>query len=430
MTTPSTPPASPSSSNSSASSLLAEPPQNTGGWFGTLGLTLLAVVLAVVIVIGVRATLLYEGRRAVLDHAREANHRAALLTAHVVERDIAACMRAPDGVGKADAMSRCLAQFEQRPDGKGERSAIDAGYFPRLFAGVVAGSHDTVSLLGPDSSVLASTDPQRRGTHPARPAAAAGATPADDVDGDFLYVWQPLTDLPLHIEIRSAKREIFADWRDRAFWVAGLTAALGAGCAVLATLLGRQRRRRKLAEAALQRMASTDPLTGLANRRTLDEAYDREWRRAQREHAPLSLLFIDVDHFKTFNDRYGHPAGDEALVAVSHAISRSIRRPGDVAGRYGGEEFMVILPRTDPCGARDVAERIRVAVRAAAIEHDGSQHGHVTVSIGVAGTGPIPLGTPDLLLQAADEALYSAKSGGRDRVTIHATYGGVPCPAI
>ncbi|VVE65436.1 Phytochrome-like protein cph2 [Pandoraea captiosa] len=424
----------------SSDTALASPtsPTRSRRWFGALGPTLIAAALAIAIVVGVRATLLYEGRRAVLEHAREANHRAARLTAYVVERDLAACMKEQGGDG-AGSLARCLAQFDRRVDG-GARTTIDIDYLSRLFSGQTGAAQGTVSLLGADGRVLASTDPRRKGAQSSpvksddavsgiASGVASGVVP-EGVEADFLYVRQPLDGLPLQIEIRTARREIFADWRDRAFWVAGLTAALGAGCAVLATLLARARRRRNLAEAALQRMASTDALTGLANRRTLDESYDREWRRAQRERVPLSLLFIDVDHFKRFNDRYGHPAGDDALVAVSRAIVGAIRRPGDIAGRYGGEEFMVILPGTDVHGARDVAERIRVAVRAAAIAHEGSQHGHVSVSIGVAGTGAIPSGTPEQLLQAADEALYCAKGSGRDRVTIHANYGGDPCPAI
>lgn len=395
-------------------------PRKSRGWSGAIWLTLLAVGLAVVIVVGVRAALLYEGRRAVLDHARAANHRAATLVAHIVERDLVACL-ASAGMAGGDAtpLSRCLTQFGRRAEDED---------FARLFASLATGPRDAVSLLDADGTVLASTGPAFKGTQ-ASPVAAS-AVSSDRLDDDFLFVRQSLTNLPLQIEIRTAKREIFADWRNRAYWVAGLTAALGAACAVLAVLLAGQRRRRGLAEAALQRMASTDPLTGLANRRTLDEAYDREWRRAQRERAPLSLLFIDIDHFKLFNDRYGHPAGDDALVAVARAISQSIRRPGDVAGRYGGEEFMVVLPRTDPHGARDVAERVRLAVRSSAIAHEGSRLGQVTISIGVAGTGVMPVGTPESLLQAADEALYSAKADGRDRVTIHANYGGDPCPAI
>ncbi|VVD75797.1 Phytochrome-like protein cph2 [Pandoraea iniqua] len=489
-------------------------PRKFGQRFGPLGLTLMAVGIAVVIVVGVRATLLYEGRVAVRDDAREANARVARLAARVIGDDISACTQALEALavaGRADPNAQlvnCLGRFghpaiadpstgvqastyaqavivneageavfealpsatcfdradvqqivdaERReaagkltvsmatplcPGGSGKglllthgvRRAdggfagvgivtVDAEYFARLFAGLAPGERGIVSLLRNDGVVLS-------GWKPGSGSDDGEAQPSSGADGDFLYIRQPLPGVPMQIDIRAPRSEIYAEWRKRAFWVAGLTAALGAACAVLSILLRRQGRRRKQAEAALQQMASTDPLTGLANRRTLDEAYDREWRRAVRERAPLSLLFIDVDHFKTFNDRYGHPAGDDALVAVAHAISKSIRRPGDFAGRYGGEEFMVILPKTDAGGARDVAERVRTAVRATAIAHEGSEHGRVTISIGIAGTGAMPTGTPDSLLQAADEALYSAKREGRDRVYIHVSSGGDPCPAI
>ncbi|BET09908.1 GGDEF domain-containing protein [Pandoraea sputorum] len=493
--------------------------QKTGRWFGALGVTALAVILAVVIVIGVRATLLYEGRLAVRDDARDAYLRVAMLAARTAGDDIGACARALDALGAAGhgdpsaQLAKCMAQFGDPASAAGQAGAqavimseagevvyealpstgcldlrfaqrivnarrqsnsdalsiatsaalcpastvsgllmthsirrddgefagvgivtIDARYFSRRFAGIAPGKHGIVSLMRNDGVVLVTST--ATGTTVASDLPSMGVTaktPALSVsgtDGEFLYVRQPLPGLPMLIEIREPRGEIYAAWRERAMWVGALTAALGAACLILAVLLRKQRQRRYAAEAELHRMASTDPLTGLANRRTLDETYDREWRRSVREHVPLALLFIDVDHFKAFNDRYGHPAGDDALIAVSHAIGHTIRRPGDFAGRYGGEEFMVVLPNTDANGARDVAERVRIAVRSAAIAHEGTPHGHVTVSIGVAATGVMPTGTPEALLQAADEALYAAKSNGRDRVFIHATSGGVPCPAI
>ncbi|MFK0375983.1 diguanylate cyclase [Pandoraea sp. NPDC090278] len=495
------------------------PSQKAGRWFGALGLTVLAAIIAVAIVIGVRATLLYEGRLAVRDDARDANLRVAMLAARTVGDDVAACARALDALGAAGhgdpsaQLSNCMAQFGDPANAASQTDAqavimseagevvyealpstgcldlrfaqrivnahrqsnsdalsistsaalcpasagsgllmthsirrddgefagvgivtLDARYFSRQFAGLAPGAKGVVSLMRNDGVVLvASTATGTTVASDVPPIAFTAQTPAPDVsgaDGEFLYVRQPLPALRMLIEIRAPRSEIYAAWRERAMWVGGLTATLGAGCLILAFLLRKQRQRRYVAEAELHRMASTDPLTGLANRRTLDETYDREWRRSVREQAPLALLFIDVDHFKTFNDQYGHPAGDDALVAVSHAIGRTIRRPGDFAGRYGGEEFMVVLPNTDAIGARDVAERVRTAVRSLAIAHEGTPHGHVTVSIGVAATGVIPNGTPEALLQAADEALYAAKSSGRDRVCIHATSGGAPCPAI
>jgi diguanylate cyclase (GGDEF)-like protein/PAS domain S-box-containing protein len=166
----------------------------------------------------------------------------------------------------------------------------------------------------------------------------------------------------------------------------------------------------------LSEQASTDGLTGLANRRAFDIALDREWRHAARVGAPLSLLMIDVDHFKKFNDRYGHQAGDDCLRAVAEGILGNIRRPRDLLARYGGEEFVVILPATAIDGADSMAQAIQRAVNADLISHNGSPEGHVTVSIGVACSRPMRDGGPALLVEAADSALYAAKRNGRNRV--------------
>ncbi|UFN46953.1 diguanylate cyclase [Roseomonas sp. OT10] len=177
---------------------------------------------------------------------------------------------------------------------------------------------------------------------------------------------------------------------------------------------------RKTAEAALETLASTDGLTGLTNRRGLDEALAREWSRAAREGRPLSLLLLDLDRFKVFNDTYGHPEGDECLRVAADAIARSLRRPGDLAARYGGEEFAAILPDTAAPDALQVAEAVRAAVEAAGMPHAGNPPwGVVTASLGVASAMPRPGGAEAGvagLVAAADAALYEAKRGGRNRV--------------
>jgi diguanylate cyclase (GGDEF)-like protein len=143
----------------------------------------------------------------------------------------------------------------------------------------------------------------------------------------------------------------------------------------------------------------------------------REHRRANRVSGTLALIMIDVDRFKTYNDRYGHPAGDECLKQVAHAIAKTILRPADLAARYGGEEFAVLLPNTDESGAAVVAERIRIAVRGLALEHADATNRVVTISAGVSAREDHAGTTgPDELLGNADRALYRAKHGGRDRV--------------
>lgn len=171
------------------------------------------------------------------------------------------------------------------------------------------------------------------------------------------------------------------------------------------------------ANKRLEALAGQDGLTGLANRRTFDDALAREHRRALRDKNRLAMIMIDVDWFKAFNDRYGHPAGDECLKQVSRTIENTLLRPGDIVARYGGEEFAVLLPNTDEKGAAVMAERIRRAVLALAIQHDASPAGVATISAGVAtwGPGDLDLGL-DALMRDADRALYRAKNNGRNVV--------------
>jgi len=173
----------------------------------------------------------------------------------------------------------------------------------------------------------------------------------------------------------------------------------------------------KRAETALKTLAAKDGLTGLANRRAFDQALESEWLRGQRSRKPLSLLFVDVDHFKLFNDRHGHQSGYECLRAVAAIVGAQALRPADLAARYGGEEFAIILPETDGAGALDVAENIRKAVMDLRIAHGAARAGnHVTLSVGVATQVPdLDMG-PDCLLGQADQALYAAKRLGRNRV--------------
>jgi diguanylate cyclase (GGDEF)-like protein/PAS domain S-box-containing protein len=175
----------------------------------------------------------------------------------------------------------------------------------------------------------------------------------------------------------------------------------------------------QLAEANIQleRLASTDGLTGLANRRALDKQLETEFARAMRGKADLSFLLIDVDHFKAFNDHYGHQAGDDCLRRLASTLQGCLRRPGDVTARYGGEELAAILPATGAAGAIERAEVVCRAVRELAIPHPGSSHGIVTISVGVA-TLTAKAEWPDVaaLVKAADKALYVAKAGGRDKV--------------
>jgi len=168
----------------------------------------------------------------------------------------------------------------------------------------------------------------------------------------------------------------------------------------------------------LRRLSSMDGLTGLANRRSFDETLAYEWKRSTREKMPLSLLMIDVDHFKNFNDHYGHQAGDDCLKKVAEAMNTTVQRASDLAARYGGEEFVIILANTDNAGAVKVAGTVLQAIRNLNVEHGFSSVANVvTVSIGSATIVPDHSSNPEALIGSADQALYQAKESGRNRVT-------------
>jgi diguanylate cyclase (GGDEF)-like protein/PAS domain S-box-containing protein len=174
----------------------------------------------------------------------------------------------------------------------------------------------------------------------------------------------------------------------------------------------------EVANRALHALAHQDGLTGLANRRHFDQQLQTELRRVRREQRPLGVILIDVDHFKGYNDRYGHLAGDTCLRRISQTLLDTLRRPCDQVARYGGEEFVALLPGVDLDGTLQVAQQIRLAVAGLAIEHLGSSHGIVTVSAGASAV--LPPGGPESaieLLTSADGALYRAKTEGRNRVS-------------
>jgi diguanylate cyclase (GGDEF)-like protein len=215
--------------------------------------------------------------------------------------------------------------------------------------------------------------------------------------------------------VAPSERDVLAGWRERSVIIGGLTLMFGGGFIVISWLLAISLRARAIAQEKLQRLAGTDALTGLSNRRALDRRLDEEWRRARRADHPLSALFVDVDYFKLYNDTYGHAMGDDALVAVADCIQHSAKRPGDVVARYGGEEFVVVLPGTSSDGAMRFAERLRSRVEALAIPNSGSPQGALTLSIGCATAFPRQSEDVLALLNRADAALYHAKRAGRNQ---------------
>ena len=248
-----------------------------------------------------------------------------------------------------------------------------------------------------------------------------------------LDLWLIVTLITLVLEVSMAA--LFNNARyDLGFYVGRVNGLIAASLVLIAlliengrlyALLGRAHERMQQRANELERRSAQDGLTGVANRRHFDLMLGREWRRAQRSGLPLSLLMLDVDFFKHFNDRYGHIAGDHCLKAVSAVLAGCTRRASDVVARYGGEEFAVLLPDTASDDARLLAEAMCAAVRERAVPHeDSSVSPVVTVSVGVATFNPAPgMGSRATvrsaqLVDAADHALYRAKDGGRNRVVV------------
>ena len=218
---------------------------------------------------------------------------------------------------------------------------------------------------------------------------------------------------PLFVVAGKPLTSVFALWQKEAFRIGAVVLALALFVLGSTLVLAREIGRRAEAERKLEEMATTDALTGLKNRRKFDSVIDVEWRRAMRAKTPVALLMIDADHFKAYNDTYGHQAGDQVLVGIAICISDSVSRAGDCAARYGGEEFAVLLPNTTAMEALKVAEAIRGKVQGWSDDQTSS-----TVSCGIASLVPAVGMDWAVLVAAADKALYAAKAGGRNQSVV------------
>lgn len=305
-------------------------------------------------------------------------------------------------------------------------AAMRLNYFNQLFTSLNIGHDSSVNLISRDGILLAQEPPlvedligkdfskRPNIVRILREGNGSFASVSSIDQRQRLYTFSQVGNLPLVVIVALSSDEVFASWHRTTRVVGVATGVLCIGLLWLTWLLCRELRRRHGAEQELAQLAATDALTGLANRRTLDQTLAVEWSRAQRASSTLSLLMLDVDHFKDFNDRYGHPLGDEALRAVALVIRDRIRRPADLAARYGGEEFAVVLPDTNSDGALRIAESIRAAVEAMPPVND--KVSSITISIGVSTWSGAAGSRQDDLSQLADKALYLAKASGRNRV--------------
>lgn len=304
-------------------------------------------------------------------------------------------------------------------------TSVSLSFFQRLFDQVQAKSGGVIALLtDDDTTILARSPLVPSGAGEVTVGSELRQQMRDQRSGSLNYrsgidgvrrlgSYQHLGQFPLTTLAAQSEWDVQSAWRAELRWHAIILACV---MLVVIVLGGRAVE----ANRALNTLATHDGLTGLANRRCLDATIEREFRRAARSRQPLSIVLVDIDHFKDYNDCYGHPAGDACLCAIARAIEGCLRRAGDLAGRFGGEEFVVVLPGSDATRALAFAETMRLAVRGLAVQHRRSERGIVTLSAGVATFVPGRSAGPwQALVGDADAALYASKASGRDTVRIH-----------
>lgn len=330
------------------------------------------------------------------------------------------------GGDESIAISRRLSH----PDGSFAGVVVGSlrlAYFRDRFATLSIGERDAITVFRNDGVVLVRnpyslSDMGREFEFPQdfqqflvrRESAFVGTLSPDGVKR--LHTFARIDNTPLVINVALAVEDILEPWVRRAAFVAPVTLALFLSVMAQIVLFRREMGLRRAFEAQLEMQAKTDGLTGIPNRRTFDETLAREWQSARRDGHPLSLLFLDADQFKRYNDRYGHQEGDELLKAMAATFKKNARRPRDLAARYGGEEFVVLLPNTSRQRAIGIAETIRRAILELGVPHQDNDGGVVTVSIGIATAVPKADEEPSALVEAADAAVYQAKKSGRNRV--------------
>jgi diguanylate cyclase (GGDEF)-like protein len=318
-----------------------------------------------------------------------------------------------------------LSRWISHPDGSFAGVVVGGlrlTYFQDLFKNISLGPNDNITFSGADGTLLmrwpykaefVGRDLKRAELYKHLAQARSGHFETNAViDGVHrLVAYSQIGDFPLVVGVGRSTADIFANWR-RYVYAVGL---LVAGLWILVIFLVLELRKRAAAESNLAVLATTDELTGLANRRKFDETINREWRRAMRERQPIALMMIDVDLFKDYNDSNGHEAGDKLLHMIGRAMTASVKRATDLAARPGGDEFSILLPGTPTEGAMRVAERVRKCLAELCFACGVRQ---ANLSIGIAAFVPEQGETHAVLLAAVDEALYRAKENGRNCIEV------------
>ncbi len=316
-------------------------------------------------------------------------------------------------------------------------TTIELGYFDRFFDRFDIGKRGVLTLAMADGTVLA----RRPTLENVRGASIADgdlfrnylkeryegtATVRSFLDQEIrLYGYKRLDRYPLVVLAGLSEQEVLNEWRQYAWRSLAIIICVVAANLLFGVLLFQQIRfglnaesQLRIASHSLEKLALQDSLTGLANRRHFQEILGLEFASGQANLHPLSLVMIDIDFFKSYNDNYGHVAGDKCIAAVAECIRGNLNRTGDLAVRYGGEEMAVFLPYSEAQGAYVLAEKIRLAVLARAIEHKSNPDGIVSISLGVYGCAAHECPTMEAFVERADAALYTAKHQGRNRTVM------------
>ncbi|MCJ2009376.1 sensor domain-containing diguanylate cyclase [Methylobacterium sp. J-092] len=304
-------------------------------------------------------------------------------------------------------------------------ASLNLSYFSRLFDQIGLGKGGAINLYLRDGTrlmrhpfveedIAANIDgtPNFDRFVRERSGAFVGSSVRDGIERH--YVFTKVGEWPLVLNVALSTYEIEAAWGAKALVISVVVLSLCGLTVFLSLLYGRDLRRRAALQAELAELSRTDALTGLPNRRRFEETFERVWVGAQRTRRPFSLLVVDADHFKRYNDRYGHAVGDEVLKGLAACLGASVHRPDDLVARVGGEEFVILLPETDVEGALRIAGKLHAAVSLLAVPSAGIGAGAVTVSVGLA-VGPADAASPNDLYRKADAALYAAKEGGRNQ---------------